>query len=177
MNNKGFTLVEVLAVIVIIAILGLIAVPSVLSIINTGRNSSYDIMVGSIKTAASEMYQDIEYFDSKIYNYNNSGKIDDELIEISDDGEIEFNLQTLVNNGYLTGTNNEDVSDACDGTLTNCNKKIIVEPKNNNDIGLCKIKVTKVKGVNSKVCYKIDSNSGGVCPTTEDFGGSNQCIS
>ena len=42
-NDKGFTLIEVLAIIAIIAIIGLIVVPSVLSIIGTGKNSSYKI--------------------------------------------------------------------------------------------------------------------------------------
>ena len=42
LNSKGFTLVELLAVIVIIAILGIIAIPGVMSNINDSRDASYD---------------------------------------------------------------------------------------------------------------------------------------
>ncbi|MDD4036333.1 MAG: prepilin-type N-terminal cleavage/methylation domain-containing protein [Bacilli bacterium] len=41
MNKKGFTLVELLAVIVILAIILVIAVPNVLGIINKSRNDSF----------------------------------------------------------------------------------------------------------------------------------------
>ena len=54
MNNKqnAFTLVELLAVIVILAIVLIIAVPGVLSIINKTKDSAYDRQVDMIKDAA-----------------------------------------------------------------------------------------------------------------------------
>ena len=54
MNRKqnGFTLVELLAVIVILAIVLIIAVPGVLSIINKTKNSAYDRQIDMIKDAA-----------------------------------------------------------------------------------------------------------------------------
>ena len=51
-EQKGFTLVELLAVIVILAIVLIIAVPGVLSIINKTKNSAYDRQVDMIKNAA-----------------------------------------------------------------------------------------------------------------------------
>ena len=52
MNKRnGFTLVELLAVIVILAIVLIIAVPGVLSIINKTKNSAYDRQLDMIKEA------------------------------------------------------------------------------------------------------------------------------
>ena len=50
--NQGFTLVELLAVIVVLAIVLIIAVPGVLSIINKTKNSAYDRQIDMIKDAA-----------------------------------------------------------------------------------------------------------------------------
>ena len=51
-KNNGFTLVEVLAVIIILAIVLIIAVPGVLSIINKTKNSAYDHQLDMVKEAA-----------------------------------------------------------------------------------------------------------------------------
>ena len=50
-QKKGFTLVELLAVIVILAIVLIIAVPGVLSIINKTKDSAYDRQIDMIKDA------------------------------------------------------------------------------------------------------------------------------
>ena len=50
-NQNAFTLVELLAVIVILAIVLIIAVPGVLSIINKTKDSAYDRQVDMIKDA------------------------------------------------------------------------------------------------------------------------------
>ena len=51
-KRNAFTLVELLAVIVILAIILIIAVPGVLSIINKTKNSAYDRQIDMIKNAA-----------------------------------------------------------------------------------------------------------------------------
>ena len=169
LNEKGFTLMELLAVIAIIAILGLIAVPSVLNTINTSKTSSYQILVENIYTASKSLYEEIEYVgNDNIKYYNAQGVIENEItITTNGDGSksITVNLQTLVNNGFLTGTTNPEPSLA-----TNNNSKIITNPKSDQDIGECSITITRTKE-NGKVKYSIKNNSSANtdCPTDEEY--------
>lgn len=158
-NNKGFTLVEVLAVIVIIAILGFIAVPNVLSTINVGKNKSYDIMISNIVTASESLYQEVEYGGGELYKYGNDGITT--YISI-DENNIEVNLQTLVSNGFLEGTNNNCT------TCSNKNEKILLDPRTKEDIGSCNIKITKItKKTENNVSYVVDNIDSNVkCPNT-----------
>ncbi|MFA5410175.1 MAG: type II secretion system protein, partial [Bacilli bacterium] len=52
-KNKGFTLVELLAVIVILAIILAVAIPGIGAIINSSKISSYNSQMSLIKKAAS----------------------------------------------------------------------------------------------------------------------------
>lgn len=176
LNNQGFTLIEVLAVIVIIAVLGLISVPSVLNTINTGKDTSYQIMVKDIKIASQQLFDELEYANSNLYHYDTNGNTSTKIqIETTSDGsedgiikkKITTTLQSLVSNGTLTGTNNEDSSSG------NKNTKIILNPKNSNDIGICSITITKTTDKNDhyKTSYQITNNSTSNvdCPTTDEY--------
>lgn len=159
LNSKGFTLVELLAVIVIIAILGFIAIPGVMSNINVSRDASYNIMISNIVTASQSLYEEIEYNGSKLYKYDNNGKKEiitiDPLTESSP--KIEINLQTLVSNGFISGSNNDCTGDDCD----NKNKKILLNPKTKKDIGYCKIIIYKNGNE-----YKVDNiDIDSTCPS------------
>lgn len=55
-NKKGFTLVELLAVIVILAVLIVIAMPSVLQIMENSRRSAFETEVKSYLKAAQTQY-------------------------------------------------------------------------------------------------------------------------
>ena len=146
LNNKGFTLIEVLAVIAIIAVLGLIAVPNVLSSISTSKESSYKVIVDNIKTASVTLFEEVE----------NNGSIDG---AIKSNNTISTTLQVLVDNGFLSGTNKD-----------NGHGKKIVNPKDNKDMGNCSITITKVVSDNYKVTYEVTSNSSDAfCPTTDEY--------
>lgn len=87
-KNKGFTLVELLAVIVILAIILIIAVPGVLSIINQTKQKGYDSQLAIIKEAAR--------------NYVTAESTKIQWEEESDGTKkVEVTLQTLQDNGYL----------------------------------------------------------------------------
>lgn len=57
LNKKGFTLVELLAVIVVLAIIMVLTVPSVLSSMNSARQSSFLLYAGKMIEAAQGKYQ------------------------------------------------------------------------------------------------------------------------
>ena len=145
LNRKGFTLIEVLAVIVIIAIVGGIAIPNIMSTINSGKTASENTMIENIKTASEQLYKEIEYMDVTLYKYDNDGKTDDKIEIKKDENYIEVNLQTLVSNGFLSGTGKDE----------NNAKKKIFNPKTNEDIGDCIIKITKIVDGN-KTTYKVE---------------------
>lgn len=171
-NNKGFTLIEVLAVVAIIAILGIISVPNILKTINTGKEKSYEILIKDIKVAGQQLYEEIENVGSTIHYYNNCG-IDQENEKVNITGnKITINLQTLLSNGFLSGINQdtEKTEECVEDSDKNENNKIILNPKNDKDMGKCKITITKIKTSNN-VEYKIKSESGNpdYCPKTEDF--------
>ena len=73
MNNKGFTLVELLAVIVILAVLGGIATYGVINAINTSKDKAEDAFLNEIGKQI-EMYIDLNSFsiapDSAEYNFS-----------------------------------------------------------------------------------------------------------
>lgn len=152
-NNKGFTLIEVLAVIAIIAILGLVTVPGVMSTINNSKNSSYNIMVEDIKTASISLYEEVEYVGGTVYQYDGNGNKKSQIT--INNNSIETNLQTLVSNGYLKGT-------------TENKKPILKNPKTDKNIGYCSIVITK--NVLDKVNYSITSDSSDEnCPKTNEY--------
>jgi len=171
MNNKGFTLIEVLAVISIIAIVGLIAVPNVINTLNTSKGVSNEVLYSNIKTAIKTMYEEKDYNGSIFYSYDNAGKGS----EVSfSDNKLEINVQTLLGNGFLTGVTNEGVTDECDSTVSNCNRKIVVNA-DGEDIGMCAVSITKIVNSNGKVCYEVSGSTAENCPTYLDFGGDKQC--
>lgn len=161
-NNKGFTLVEILAVVVIIGLLGVITVPRVMTALNTGTETSYNVLVSDIVTAGKQLYEEIEFNKSELYRYYvPSGKSNTDKVVISSN-RITVNLQTLVSNGFLTGLNNKNNSG-------NVNKKIILNPKTKSDIGACQIIIIKNLDSNYKVTYTFEGSTEEGCPTTDEL--------
>lgn len=154
-DNKGFTLVEVLAVVVIIGILGGLTAKGVLSSINTGKEASYKLMINSIVTASQTLYEELEYGGSKILEYsysNNKVEKTGTKVEVNDKS-INTNLQTLVSNGFLSGSSgftDEDES----------GNKYLIDPKSKENIGNCKIKITKSNDIYLVVSVDDDD----ICP-------------
>lgn len=85
-NKKGFTLVELLAVIVILAIIALIATPIILNVIDSARknaaiNSAYGYMEAIEKSVVLSGFSDGDAASQKM------ATIDDDTYTISDSGK------------------------------------------------------------------------------------------
>ena len=83
MNKRGFTLVELLAVIVVLAILVLLAMPRVTSMMEKARVNSFVVEANEIAKVAQTAYND-KVFDGEL-----------------DDGLTCFTVDQLIDSGYL----------------------------------------------------------------------------
>ena len=115
-KNKGFTMVELLAVITIIGLLAVVAVPAVTKYVIKGRNQSYETMFKSTYEAAEN------------YMMDETG-----LINIGATTTIE--ISKLVNQQYL-----ESLSDPGSKNNSSCESnpesRVVVKRLANTDGGL-----------------------------------------
>ena len=118
-KNKGFTLVELLAVIVILSLLLVIAVPNVIAISQRIRKNMYCSKIEDIESAA------------KIYGNDNI-----DVLETTANNKIEINVYTLVSNNLFKKENKD-----CDNDKNN--PKCVLDPRNNNPMDKDKITITK----------------------------------
>lgn len=115
MNNKGFTFVELIAIIVIIAVITIIAVPSINRADEKINQEMYDTKIKLIKSAAKEYGED--YMDVIV---NVADPNDDSTWYHESENKypkIEITVEDLYNNGYLvkdSGSNEEDIKDPRD---------------------------------------------------------------
>lgn len=142
MNDKGFTLIEVIAVIAIMGLLAIIITPNVIKVLDQGQQKSYDIMINNIVIASKNFYEECKYGDIK----------EDDGSKMICEKEVNITLGELVNLGFLTGTNKEVCND--NECIT---KKVIINPKNNLDISNCNVTI-KVDNNNGKVIYEVIGN-------------------
>lgn len=97
MNNKGFTLVEVITTLAILSLLTLILVPTVNSMIQKQNENSLKELEESIKTSS--------------LNYAKENKWDLDIDCSENKNTVTITLEELLNKNYLTGTieNGEEV--------------------------------------------------------------------
>ena len=144
LNQKGYTLIEVLAVIVLIAVLSGIAIPKVLTTINAGKTASEKILIDNIKTAAKGMFEEIELTGKKEGNtILFEEDINIYIEENNNEKSMKISLQDLVKYGFIKGT------------IDKTTQKIEIKNTNGKDIGNCKIIVTKtLKEEGNKYAFK-----------------------
>lgn len=164
MNRKGFTLIELIAVIVMISLIMVIVVPNILDIVSESKETSYNTLVKNIVTSSEMYYEECEYGD-----LSNRTKYGSYACKINNN-TITTTLGTLANTGMLT------VSDI---DPNNKDKKVVLDPRDTTkDMSSCQITITKVKsnikddnGITSNnVTYKVEASSGDNCPTTKEYG-------
>ena len=99
-KNKGFTLVELLAVVVILAILSLIAIPVISKQIQLSKEKLYREQVDRILEASEKYMQE---FDQKL-----PAKMSKENFDISQAPVKFVTLKELIDNDFIKGTKNTD---------------------------------------------------------------------
>lgn len=109
LNNKGFSLVEVLAVVVILGILATIMVPIVGSVINKNKEDNLNNLKKSLVSAAKL------YVSDNRYNISLEGSCDSEgnrtVSKINDIDGNKIYISTLVSGEYLSGSINNPTDD------------------------------------------------------------------
>lgn len=131
MNNKGFTLVEMLAVVVILAIVSGIAINGVISYIDTSKKQSEQIFVENLSDYIDN-YLDIEgsslniLSESANYTFEKCRRTDDDgnCISNTPGGTIEKSTATA---SELTSFNLLDITTS---TIKLVDKKDLINPKN-----------------------------------------------
>ena len=105
MNKKGFTLIELIAVVVIMSIIAVIATPNVINMMETGNNKKYISDASNFISKAKYMYKQEKYkknFDTT----TNPGKATIKLSEIvgitADDEKDPHGYQYDLNNSTVT---------------------------------------------------------------------------
>jgi prepilin-type N-terminal cleavage/methylation domain-containing protein len=137
MKNEGFTLMELLAVIIIMGILIIMIVPSIMSIRNNVLENALENRVSMIENAAKDYAHDniIELKSSVTSNY--SGE------KTANDNCIYRNVNFLINNGYISSSNTYVVTDESDGQIK---ENQILDPTTGKSMN------------NRRVCIRFDTN-------------------
>lgn len=111
LDNKGFTLVELIATIVVLSLVMGIGAYSITGLIENSKQKDYDLLIEEIKTATELYYQECRYVTKKC---SNSGEI---------------TLGDLLNSGFLKEN----------GELSKENKLILINPLDNGEITNCRV--------------------------------------
>lgn len=132
MNKKGFTLVEILAVIVVLAIIMIIAIPNINDAFSTAKNKLSDIETKNIKEASETIILEVINCDIEVANYNElfskSSMKCSEMQNETIGKTIETTVDKLKEKGYFNDTSNK-----CSGSLlitTDTNYKVSVNTSN-----------------------------------------------
>ena len=128
-DRRGFTLVELIATLVVLALVMSIGSYTIVNLINKSKDENYKILIENINSAANLYYQECRYGDN-IVTCNGSYDSENDIYTLSD-----VSLGMLVTNGFLKGNGEGD------SKLTT-----LVNPNDNQEISGCEIKITYSNG-------------------------------
>ncbi|MBQ6285788.1 MAG: prepilin-type N-terminal cleavage/methylation domain-containing protein [Bacilli bacterium] len=167
MNKKGFTLVELLAVIAILAILVIIALPNVLKMYNEARRNTFVAEANNIINTAKKQYF-LDGMGAKNYSNSGTNKLSlsggnniEYCISLNGNGEI-INLQVYngtykyVSNGIVSDVKNNEVEDVESGYTFECSGPIKYVNRQNEG----QITVGDEVRIGSEHFYVINSDDG-----------------
>lgn len=124
MNNKGFTLIEIIIVIAIIALLALLIAPNAIGMINKNKIDNYKNLQDSIRRAADSYLSDERYENDIRYYKNNY--LTPEYCNSSNNPSVVYTkitLKDLVDGNYLTEGSN-GITNPCTNEEMGSDKEI-----------------------------------------------------
>jgi len=129
LNYKGFTLVELLAVIAIMGMLAVIMVPTISGVIEENKKNNSVNLKNSIKSSARAYISDNRYeikLDNKSCNNNNTKR---EIFSINNKTILEskITVELLVNEGYLKSNSGEIINPETNKTINKGESNIEVK--------------------------------------------------
>lgn len=106
MNKKGFTLIELIAVVVIMSIIAIIATPNIINMIDKGKKDQYITNAKEFISKATYMYKQDKYRnDTTYFTINDSGSSRINLGKIesikSEDLTDPYGFKYDTNNSYI----------------------------------------------------------------------------
>lgn len=143
-NSKGFTLVELIATIVLLAIIMGIGATSITAVINKSKEKDYQLLINEIKNAVELYYQECRY--------TNAVRIEcpEPVDIIMGNDSYEIKLEELVKYGFIKANAKND-----DG------ENILVNPIDKENIGDCAFQYMYSDG---KFYYNTNYAPGSSCP-------------
>lgn len=150
LNNKGFTLIEIMAAIILLAIVMSVTTVSVVSFINTSKEKSYDLLVSEIKTGLENFYLECE----------NQAIMGDSGINCNNiDNGNAIAIEDLVKYGFLKSSEKDS------------GNKVIKNPMNDEVINDCKYTIS-LRGSDGNYEYDIfadSNNDSNNCPSKDEL--------
>ena len=129
MNNKGFTLVELLVTIVLLAIIMGIGAFSITAIMDSSKEKNYQLLIKEIKSSLELYHQECMFV-------NNDCSSEVKLGFLVDNGYLKGNGGTEDNLGLVNTKTNDDIRD-CLVTFEYTGGKIVVESASQNVTNSC----------------------------------------
>lgn len=148
LGNKGFTLVELIATIVVLALVMGIGSYSITAVIKKAREKDYDLLIENVKSAAETYYQECRYASSDAVNCP-------AVTKYNGYDSYQVTLGNLVEYGFLEG--NSTIKDG-----SNKDKQTLVNPNDKVNISNCDIRFYYTDG--KVVVQAVDVT--GSCPTS-----------
>lgn len=127
--RKGFTLVELLVVIVIIGMLSFIAYPSIIGIIKNSKESSYRSQIKIIEKVTQEWATSNPMKLPKIMENDDKCYCESKCIKVSslkESGYLSFDDVKNPKGGYLSG--GVEISCSCSGSCNTCKYEYEYKP-------------------------------------------------
>ena len=90
MKKKGFTLVELLAVIAILAILVIIALPNVMGMFNQAKKNSFTTEIKEIYSVAQQQWMNDSMIETKAVTYSRCASCTGKSLQLNGRSELEY---------------------------------------------------------------------------------------